>query len=123
MQCGWDSGSTFGDFDGHSRQVLSCAFKPTRLFRIVSCGEDFLVNFYDGPPFKFNMSIRDHSNSVNCVRFSPDGTKFITVSSDRKGNIYDGKINSFTKMRGINVMAEVDDRGGEDNTGDDDQCC
>ncbi|KAI9116430.1 hypothetical protein K1719_012597 [Acacia pycnantha] len=84
-------GSTVGDFDGHSRQVLSCAFKPTRPFRIVSCGEDFLVNFYDGPPFKFNMSIRDHSNFVNCVRFSPDGTKFITVSSDRNGNIYDGK--------------------------------
>ncbi|XP_028790955.1 actin-interacting protein 1-2 [Neltuma alba] len=87
----WDSGSTVGDFDGHSRRVLSCAFKPTRPFRIVTCGEDFLVNFYDGPPFKFNMSIRDHSNFVNCVRFSPDGTKFITVSSDRKGIIYDGK--------------------------------
>ncbi|KAL2324208.1 hypothetical protein Fmac_023266 [Flemingia macrophylla] len=87
----WDSGSTVGDFDGHSRRVLSCAFKPTRPFRIVTCGEDFLANFYEGPPFKFSMSIRDHSNFVNCVRFSPDGTKFITVSSDRKGIIYDGK--------------------------------
>ncbi|XP_027367497.1 actin-interacting protein 1-2-like [Abrus precatorius] len=87
----WDSGSTVGDFDGHSRRVLSCSIKPTRPFRIVTCGEDFLANFYDGPPFKFNMSIRDHSNFVNCVRFSPDGSKFITVSSDRKGIIYDGK--------------------------------
>ncbi|KAI9088627.1 hypothetical protein K1719_029741 [Acacia pycnantha] len=78
---GWDSGSTVGDFDGHSRRVLSCAFKPTRPFRIVTCGENFLVNFYDGPPFKFNKSIK----------FSSDGTKFITVSSDRKGIIYDGK--------------------------------
>lgn len=34
---------------------------------------------------------RDHSNFVNCVRFSPDGTKFITVSSDKKGIIFDGK--------------------------------
>jgi WD40 repeat protein len=34
---------------------------------------------------------RDHSNFVNCVRFSPDGTKFITVSSDKKGLIYDAK--------------------------------
>ncbi|CAL5209921.1 unnamed protein product [Lathyrus oleraceus] len=87
----WDSGSTVGDFDGHSRRVLSCAFKPTRPFRIVSCGEDFLANFYEGPPFKFNMSIRDHTNFINCVRYSPDGSKFITVSSDRKGIIYDGK--------------------------------
>lgn len=47
-----------GDFDGHSRRVLSCAFKPTRPFRIATCGEDFLVNFYDGPPFKFHSSHR-----------------------------------------------------------------
>ena len=34
---------------------------------------------------------REHSNFVNCVRFSPDGNRFITVSSDKKGIIYDGK--------------------------------
>ncbi|KAF5730320.1 66 kDa stress protein [Tripterygium wilfordii] len=87
----WDSGTNVGEFDGHSRRVLSCAFKPTRPFRIVTCGEDFLVNFYEGPPFKFKLSLRDHSNFVNCVRFSPDGTKFISVSSDKKGLVYDGK--------------------------------
>lgn len=132
----WDSGSNVGEFDGHSRRVLSCAFKPTRPFRIVTCGEDFLVNFYEGPPFKFKLSSRsditkhtrkkedrfsisvlfppcscvselltkffffcfvlvvvdrEHSNFVNCVRFAPDGNKFITVSSDKKGIIYDGK--------------------------------
>ncbi|RCV29397.1 hypothetical protein SETIT_6G010300v2 [Setaria italica] len=34
---------------------------------------------------------RDRSNFVNCIRYSPDGSKFITVSSDKKGLIYDGK--------------------------------
>ncbi|KAJ6853590.1 actin-interacting protein 1-2-like [Iris pallida] len=87
----WDSGSTVGEFDGHSRRVLSCTFKPTRPFRIVTGGEDFIVNFYEGPPFKFKHSQREHSNFVNCVRYSPDGSKFITVSSDKKGIIYDGK--------------------------------
>ncbi|XP_021292423.1 actin-interacting protein 1-2 [Herrania umbratica] len=87
----WDSGTNVGEFDGHSRRVLSCSFKPTRPFRIVTCGEDFLVNFYEGPPFRFKLSHRDHSNFVNCVRFSPDGSKFITVSSDKKGIIFDGK--------------------------------
>ncbi|CAI9773708.1 unnamed protein product [Fraxinus pennsylvanica] len=87
----WDSGTNVGEFDGHSRRVLSCAFKPTRPFRIVTCGEDFLVNFYEGPPFKFKLSHRDHLNFVNCVRFSPDGSKFITVSSDKKGLIFDAK--------------------------------
>lgn len=87
----WDSGTNVGEFDGHSRRVLSCAFKPTRPFRIVTGGEDFLVNFYEGPPFRFKLSHRDHSNFVNCVRFSPDGSKFISVSSDKKGVIFDGK--------------------------------
>lgn len=87
----WDSGTNVGEFDGHSKRVLSCAFKPTRPFRIVTCGEDFLVNFYEGPPFKFKLSHRDHSNFVNCVRFSPDGRKFISVSSDKKGIVYDAK--------------------------------
>ncbi|XP_038994147.1 actin-interacting protein 1-2-like [Hibiscus syriacus] len=87
----WDSGSTVGDFDGHSKRVLSCHFKPTRPFRIASCGEDFLVNFYEGPPFKFKLSHRGHSNFVNCIRFSPDGSKLISVSSDKKGLIYDAK--------------------------------
>ncbi|CAL1408120.1 unnamed protein product [Linum trigynum] len=36
-------------------------------------------------------SHRQHSNFVNCVRFSPDGSKCITVSSDKKGLIYNGK--------------------------------
>ncbi|KAL8135091.1 hypothetical protein AgCh_009929 [Apium graveolens] len=87
----WDSGTSVGEFDGHSKRVLSCAFKPTRPFRIVTCGEDFLVNFYEGPPFKFKLSHRDHSNFVNCVRFSPDGSKFISVSSDKKGILHDAK--------------------------------
>ncbi|KAF3793675.1 stress protein [Nymphaea thermarum] len=87
----WDSGSNVGEFDGHSKRVLSCAFKPSRPFRIVTCGEDYLVNFYEGPPFKFKLSQREHSNFANCIRFSPDGSKFISVSSDKKGILYDGK--------------------------------
>ncbi|KAI0514331.1 hypothetical protein KFK09_010366 [Dendrobium nobile] len=87
----WDSGTNIGEFDGHSKRVLSCDFKPTRPFRIVTCGEDFILNFYEGPPFKFKHSHRDHSNFINCVRFSPDGSKFISVSSDKKGIIFDGK--------------------------------
>ncbi|GAA0181979.1 non-motor actin binding protein [Lithospermum erythrorhizon] len=56
----WDSGSTVGDFDGHSKRALSCTFKPTRPFRIATSGEDYLVNFYEGPPFKFKLSHRYH---------------------------------------------------------------
>ena len=51
-------GSIVGEFDGHSKRVLRCDFKPTRPFRIVTCGEDFLANFYEGPPFKFKHSVK-----------------------------------------------------------------
>ncbi|XP_028105901.1 66 kDa stress protein-like [Camellia sinensis] len=36
-------------------------------------------------------SVWDHSNFVSCVQFCIDGSKFITVSSDKKGKIYDAK--------------------------------
>lgn len=45
-------------------------------------------------PFVTIMALffcRDHTNFVNCVRFSLDGNKFITVSSDKKGLVYDAK--------------------------------
>ncbi|KAL3512192.1 hypothetical protein ACH5RR_024909 [Cinchona calisaya] len=86
----WDSGTNVGEFDGHSRRVLSCAFKPTRPFRIATCGVDFLVYFYEGQPFIFKLSHRI-IQTVNCIRFSPDGSKLISVSSDKKGIIYDAK--------------------------------
>ncbi|KAL0693238.1 hypothetical protein Bca4012_060418 [Brassica carinata] len=41
--------------------------------------------------FAFVISYMEHSNFVNCIRYAPDGSKFITVSSDKKGMIYDGK--------------------------------
>lgn len=53
------------------------------------CRETFLL--FLAVIMEGDFICRDHTNFVNCVRFSPDGTKFITVSSDRKGIIYDGK--------------------------------
>lgn len=87
----WDTGTNVGSLDGHSKRVLSCTFRPVRPFRVATGGEDFLVNYYEGPPFRFKTSHRDHSNFVNCVRFSPDGSKFITTGSDKKGVLYSGQ--------------------------------
>lgn len=87
----WDTGTNVGSLDGHSKRVLSCTFRPVRPFRVATGGEDFLVNYYEGPPFRFKTSHRYHSNFVNCVRFSPDGSKFITTGSDKKGVLYSGQ--------------------------------
>ncbi|THU62973.1 hypothetical protein C4D60_Mb01t10800 [Musa balbisiana] len=74
--------------DGHKGSIYAGSWSPDskQVWEIF-----FLSRWDSGPPFKFKLSHREHSNFVNCVRFSPDGSKFITVSSDKKGLIYDGK--------------------------------
>jgi len=87
----FDSGSSVGEIANHSKPVFSCDFKQTRPYRIATCGEDMLINFFEGPPFKFKKSMKDHTRFVNCIRFSPDGNKFITVGMDKQGFLFDGK--------------------------------
>ncbi|KAK3253192.1 hypothetical protein CYMTET_37542 [Cymbomonas tetramitiformis] len=87
----WDSGNAVGEFDGIGKRCNSCDFKPSRPFRIATASEDFKVNFYEGPPFKFKSSNSSHSNYANCVRFSPNGERFMSVGSDKKGILFDGK--------------------------------
>jgi len=86
-----DSGSSVGQISGHSKTILTCDLKQTRPYRCATGSEDFAVNFYEGPPFKFTKSMREHTKYVNCVRFSPDGNKLVSVSSDKRGIFYDGK--------------------------------
>jgi WD40 repeat protein len=86
-----DSGSSVGEISGHQKAITTADLKPSRPFRAVTGGEDLKVNWYPGPPFKYSSSIKDHQRFVNCVRFSPDGEKFVTVGSDKKGFIYEGK--------------------------------
>lgn len=45
----WDSGNTVGDMPGHSKQINSVAFKPSRPFRIVTGGEDTKVPLLQTP--------------------------------------------------------------------------
>ena len=39
------------------------------------------VNFYEGPPFKYKAEAALHTNFVNCVRYSPNGNFFFSVSN------------------------------------------
>uniref|UniRef100_A0A672Z997 WD repeat domain 1 n=1 Tax=Sphaeramia orbicularis TaxID=375764 RepID=A0A672Z997_9TELE len=87
----WDTGSSVGELSGHSKLINSVDIRQQRPFRIVTGSDDTTASFFEGPPFKFKCTLSQHSQFVNCVRFSPDGSRFATGSADGQIFIYDGK--------------------------------
>lgn len=87
----WDTGSSLGEIMPLEKKALTCAMKPNRPYRMVFGGEDFSAALYSGPPFRFACSLTEHTNFVNCIRYSPSGDVFVSVSSDRQAIIYDGE--------------------------------
>ncbi|OMJ29758.1 putative WD repeat-containing protein [Smittium culicis] len=86
----FDSGNSVGIIDGHSKVINGCSIRHKRPFRAATCSDDFTVVFFQGTPYKFIKTIRDHSAFVNDVKFSPDGSYFVSVGSDYKIFLYDG---------------------------------
>uniref|UniRef100_A0A8C5RV01 WD repeat domain 1 n=1 Tax=Laticauda laticaudata TaxID=8630 RepID=A0A8C5RV01_LATLA len=87
----WDTGSSVGELAGHNKIINTVDIKQTRPYRLATGSDDNCAAFFEGPPFKFQFTISDHSRFVNCVRFSPDGNRFATASADGQIIIYDGK--------------------------------
>ncbi|XP_078400925.1 WD repeat-containing protein 1 [Cetorhinus maximus] len=87
----WDTGTSVGSLTGHSKVVNSIAFKPNRPFRVVTGSDDYSCVFFEALPLKFKFTINNHSRFVNCVRYSPDGTKFASAGADGQIFVYDGK--------------------------------
>uniref|UniRef100_A0A7N9AU10 WD repeat domain 1 n=1 Tax=Mastacembelus armatus TaxID=205130 RepID=A0A7N9AU10_9TELE len=86
----WDSGSSVGEVSGHSKLINSVDIRQKRPYRLVTGSDDTCASFFEGPPFKFKFTLRDHSQFVNSVRFSPDGNRFATAGADGQIVIYDG---------------------------------
>lgn len=87
----WDTGSTVGEIIGHSKAINSCDFRADRPFRIATASEDNDSGFYAGPPFKLSHQNKDHTRFCQTVRFSPNGSLFVTGGADGKLFVYDGK--------------------------------
>ena len=88
----WDTGNNVGEMPGHIKRVSACAFKPNRPFRCITGGEDGQTIFFAGPPFKPDHSNKGvHTNFVNQVIYSSDGSNILSVSTDKKIQKYDGK--------------------------------
>jgi WD40 repeat protein len=70
----FDSGASVGEITGHSKTITTVDIKQTRPYRLATGSEDLAMNWFEGPPFKFKSTFREHQRLVNCVRFSPDGS-------------------------------------------------
>lgn len=94
----WDSGNSIGEIQGHSDTINAVDIKPQRPYRAATVGVDKALVFYQGPPFKFDKSVRGHhTNTVRDVKFSPDGKYLVSVGSDRVIVVYDGKTGEYIK--------------------------
>src|SRR4051794_17412060 len=80
----FDTGSSVGEVIGHSKVINSVSIRQKRPVRAATASDDFTVVFFHGPPFKQKLTIKDHTAFVQGVRFSPDGSSFVTIGSDKK---------------------------------------
>eukprot|EP00160_Parvularia_atlantis_P006594 Unigene1576_Nuclearia_a/m.4892 Unigene1576_Nuclearia_a/g.4892 ORF Unigene1576_Nuclearia_a/g.4892 Unigene1576_Nuclearia_a/m.4892 type:complete len:601 (-) Unigene1576_Nuclearia_a:89-1891(-) len=86
----FDSGSSVGEISGHSKAINTVDIKATRPYRAATGSDDLCVNFFEGPPFKYKQSNKDHERFVNCIRYSPNGNNFVSVGADSKIILFNG---------------------------------
>ncbi|CAG8632974.1 6591_t:CDS:10 [Acaulospora morrowiae] len=90
----FDTGSSAGEISSHFKVINSVSIRQQRPFRAATGSDDFTVVFYHGAPYKYNLTIKDHTGFVQSVKFSPDGEKLVTAGSDKKIFLYEGKTGS-----------------------------
>ncbi|KAK3625302.1 WD40 repeat-like protein [Elasticomyces elasticus] len=96
-----DSGNTVGEISGHSSQINCVSIRQQRPLRAATGSDDTSLCFFHGVPFKFNTSVRGkHDKFVYGTQFSPDGSALVSVGSDRRIWLYDGKTGEATKQIG-----------------------
>lgn len=96
----WDNGASIGELGGHAGRILSCAFKKSRPYRVVTGGEDHAINFFKGPPFRFDVSRQFHTRFINCLEYAPNDALFASCGGDRMVLLFDGKTSEKVKELG-----------------------
>jgi WD40 repeat protein/serine/threonine protein kinase len=97
----WDArnGALLLDLKGHTNEVTSVAFSPDGT-RIVTGSFDKTAKVWDAltgtPQLELKAYTRDGSglsepNMVQSVAFSPDGTRIVTGSGDKKARVWDAR--------------------------------
>ena len=107
----WNTNNKLGELSGAQKGFLCCDFKPQRPFRVICGSEDYGVYFYKGPPFKFESAYKEHSNYVNAVAFRPNGSHYVSVSSDKKVVAFEGKTGKFERIIASGKKKEAEKLG------------
>lgn len=102
----YDSGSSTGEILGHSKvriylqhcfgadiikAINAVSIRQQRPYRAATAADDALIIFHQGPPYKYDKTIKTHTKFVQDVRYAPSGDHFASVGSDAKFFVYDGK--------------------------------
>ncbi len=88
----WEMKTDCGKIDGVTRELISGCFTNKKPNRLMVGSEDGEVHFYEGPPFKHKLKMKEHEGKfVSGIKCSPDGTKFVSVAFDKKIVTYDAK--------------------------------
>ncbi|KAK3069886.1 WD40 repeat-like protein [Teratosphaeriaceae sp. CCFEE 6253] len=96
-----DSGNSVGEISGHSSQINCVSIRQQRPLRAATGSDDTSLCFFHGAPFKFNTSVRGkHEKFIYGTQFSPDGSLLVSVGSDRRIWLYDGKTGEASKQIG-----------------------
>jgi WD40 repeat protein len=85
----WGKGNIVTKFNSNSKLILNGDLRKTDPLRVITGSEDFNINLYQGSSFELKKTINEHKNFVSGVRFSPDASKFVSVSFDKKIVIYE----------------------------------
>ncbi|KAG5729088.1 hypothetical protein E4T56_gene3126 [Termitomyces sp. T112] len=86
-----DSGSSTGEISGHSKTINAVSIRHQRPFRAATAADDGLIVFHQGAPYKYDKTIKTHTKFVQDVQYAPSGEHFVSVGSDAKVFLYDGK--------------------------------
>ena len=82
----------------------------------MTAGEDIILSFYAGPPFKMQHIVKSHNNYIQSARFNPSGDTgsimnvhwvndvyFITCSMDKTIKVWNKE--TFDEIKKIDILS------------------
>lgn len=83
---------------GHSKRVECLRFHPVAKNVLASGSADKTVKLWDVEAQKEQISLGEHTDSVQCIDFNWNGSLVVTVSKDKKLRIFDARANKLVQV-------------------------